>query len=306
MMIVSYTLNYQESLYKYYQKCVDENPIFVMLEKDIFNQMMQQSLSFLSVDQDQVDGFLMTHQKQNETYITMFFGDNIIQSNLMNALVDHLKNTGCKTIWVHFFNPISLSWYPKEGIIHPCYQGEVMGSKMHKSYLNWGFQEHSIQDTFYLKLDNYQQDETVTRLLLEHHLEKITYQIYDRNIHKGLHQFLEDIKALHWKETLLNNDQSEKPLPLLVALDNNVVIGFAGPLKVEDSGRGYFAGIGILDSYRNKKIGKVLFHKLVIQLRHMNASYMTLFTGRENKARHIYMGAGFEILKSFVTLKLHL
>jgi GNAT superfamily N-acetyltransferase len=305
-MIVSYTLNYLDLIYNYYQKCVGENPIFVLLEKDIFNQMIRQSQSFISIDQNQIDGFMMTHQKQDEIYITMFFGENIIQLSLMNVLVNHLKNTGCKTIWVHFFNPISLSWYPKEGIVHPCYQGEVLGSKMHQFYLDFGFKEHSIQDTFYLNLKKYQQDDLVTRLLLAHHLENITYQIYDPILHKGFHQFLDDINAQHWKDALLKNDQLDKPLPLLVALDNDVVIGFAGPLKVENSGRGYFAGIGILDAYRNKKIGKALFHKLVIQLKDMNASYMTLFTGRENKARHIYMGAGFELLKSFVTLKLNL
>jgi len=33
---------------------------------------------------------------------------------------------------------------------------------------------------------------------------------------------------------------NKPPLPLLVATDNDKVIGFTGPLKVTDDGRGFF------------------------------------------------------------------
>jgi ribosomal protein S18 acetylase RimI-like enzyme len=305
-VIVSYESNDQKSLYLCYLRYVEEDCVFVPLEQNDFFDILNLSMTFLSINQQKINGFIMSHHKNNDAYITMLYGNEKVKLDLLNSLVAHLRTMNINTIWVHFFNPVSLSWYPIKGIIHPCYQGEIKDSPMHLLYTNFGFKVHSIQDTFYMNLTSYQKDRLIQEIIEEHKLKGISYEIYNKNSHTGLIHFLDQINAPHWKNTLLENECRKNPLPLLVALDKNVVIGFAGPLMVEKSGRGYFAGIGILEAYRNHKIGKILFLELVSRLKEMNASYMTLFTGRENKARHIYMGAGFEIVKSFVTLKMHI
>jgi hypothetical protein len=35
----------------------------------------------------------------------------------------------------------------------------------------------------------------------------------------------------------------------------------------------------------------------------MGASYMTFFTGLDNPARYIYLGAGFQVAQSFADMK---
>ena len=46
--------------------------------------------------------------------------------------------------------------------------------------------------------------------------------------------------------------RNQKGWPVLVLLDHTQVIGFTGPLSVETSGRGYFAGIGVDQGYQGK------------------------------------------------------
>ena len=38
-------------------------------------------------------------------------------------------------------------------------------------------------------------------------------------------------------------------------------------------------------------------------LKEMGASYMTFFTGLDNPARYIYLGAGFQVAQSFADMK---
>ena len=84
---------------------------------------------------------------------------------------------------------------------------------------------------------------------------------------------------------------------------HNEVVGFTGPLRKENNGRGYFAGIGVLSSHQGKKLGKTLFYRLCEELKLLGSDYMTLFTGRNNNAKYIYKQAGFEVVKSFMILK---
>lgn len=305
-MIKYYTEIDENEIYNYYLLCVCEDHEFVLIEKDDFFKILHQSTTFVFLKEEKIEGLIMTHQKDLSFYITHFFGNHQRKTDLLERLIKHLKTMGIKDLWVHFFNPISIAWYLKEQITHPCYQGVPKDEKMHQFYRSNQFKEHSVQDTFYMSLDNFVQDKNIEETKNNLISKGITFDIFDSKKHLHFNEFLDEIDAPHWKKTLQDNENQSLPMPLLVALDHENVIGFAGPLMVEKSGRGYFAGIGLIDRYQGQKIGKVLFHELIIRLKNLNAKYMTLFTGRENKARHIYMGAGFEIIRSFVTLKLDL
>ncbi len=101
---------------------------------------------------------------------------------------------------------------------------------------------------------------------------------------------------------LANESLKDKADPVAAAIRNGKIIGFTGPLRVQESGRGYFAGIGIHSGYRGFGLGNVLFHTLCRTLKEMGASYMTLFTGETNPAGQIYSKAGFKIVKSWADM----
>src|SRR5690606_33552040 len=107
-----------------------------------------------------------------------------------------------------------------------------------------------------------------------------------------------------FSEAILTNINRETPYPIVTALHNNKAIGFAGPMHISDDKRGIFYGIELNSEHRGLGLGKALFHILVDSLKNMDAEYMTLFTGRTNPARNIYMDAGFKLMHSFSTLKL--
>ncbi len=94
------------------------------------------------------------------------------------------------------------------------------------------------------------------------------------------------------KERFDNLSQSERE-----TLEKNggrgFVCGFAGPLRREENGRGYFAGIGIHSDYRSRGLGSCLFAALCRGLKSVGADYMTLFTGTDGTASRIYEKAGF-------------
>lgn len=51
--------------------------------------------------------------------------------------------------------------------------------------------------------------------------------------------------------------------PVIIAEHNGKAVGFTGPIHVQESGRGYFAGIGVHSEYRKYGLGKALFSTAV-------------------------------------------
>ena len=88
-----------------------------------------------------------------------------------------------------------------------------------------------------------------------------------------------------------------------MALKGDQVAGFAGPVYPEETGRGYFSGIGVAPEFEGKGFGTLLFYRLCREERQAGAAYMSLFTGEENPARKIYERAGFEVRRTFDVMK---
>ncbi len=102
---------------------------------------------------------------------------------------------------------------------------------------------------------------------------------------------------------ILGEIAKENPRPILIAEQEGKAIAFAGPLDKEPSGRGYFAGIGCHAEYNGLGVAKVLFSNLCLGLKSVDADFMTLFTGEQNKARNIYEDAGFKIIRSWSVMR---
>lgn len=236
-----------------------------------------------------------------------------IGTKLLLALEEEMKNvlpaeTGTlKTfpLQISFFNPCALTWLVPgtPGHDHPNAPGVDVSSAAYLFFKNRNFIPTVYQNSFYLPLDRYEEpvslDETKTRLLAE----GIEICLYDFKKHGGLEELTDNLENPVWKEELLANEMlKEKGAPVAAAIRNGKIIGFTGPLRVQESGRGYFAGIGVHSGYRGFGLGNVLFHTLCRTLKEMGASYMTLFTGEANPAGQIYRKAGFKIVKSWADM----
>lgn len=85
------------------------------------------------------------------------------------------------------------------------------------------------------------------------------------------------------------------PRPLIVAIADNRIVGFTGPLDLQESGRGWFTGICVDPDYGRRGVGETLFNRLLKRFEDMGADHITLYTGENNPARHIYERAGLKV-----------
>ena len=81
------------------------------------------------------------------------------------------------------------------------------------------------------------------------------------------------------------------------------MIAWTGAIYTEPTGRGHLDGVCVSPEYRKLGLGTGIFAKLCMESKNNNAKYMTLFTGIDNNARYIYMGAGFNVACSFADMK---
>ena len=81
------------------------------------------------------------------------------------------------------------------------------------------------------------------------------------------------------------------------------VAGFAGPIIPSPSGRGYFSGIAVHPDHEKRGLGSVLFYNLCDEFKKAGARYMSLYTGVNNPALHIYEKAGFRPAREFAVMR---
>ena len=103
---------------------------------------------------------------------------------------------------------------------------------------------------------------------------------------------------INMKENFVNGG----PFGAVIVKDGKVK-GWTGAMWNEESGRGHFDGIAILEEVRGRGLGKALFSLLAYHSKLNGAKFMTFYTGLTNHARYIYMGAGFKIIQSFAIMK---
>ena len=120
---------------------------------------------------------------------------------------------------------------------------------------------------------------------------------------KPYDEFCEVIQNPGFAASIKNNLKRDEPRPFLVASNNGKVVGWTGAMYVESTGRGHLDGIVVDPNERKAGLGKGLFCNLCKHLKEMGASYMTFFTGLDNPARYIYLGAGFQVAQSFADMK---
>ena len=224
----------------------------------------------------------------------------------MNMMIDSLVSSGvAKKVECVFFCPSHLPWYipghfPHD---HPCAPGVDASSVAYNFFLKLGFFEWTAQNSYYLNLCEFYIPENVRRLTDRLSDESIEITLYDPKSHKGLYELFINIGNMSWCDYVMKSIEK----PISVAVDrkaDGLVVAYTGPIDTQPSGRGNFCGIGTHKEYRGRGIGKAVFFHMCEEQKKRGSTFMSLYTGKENPARHIYESAGFKIVHEWANMRL--
>lgn len=221
---------------------------------------------------------------------------------LLEALENAFRKAGRIHAAVTCFNPIRLPWIipGTDGHQHNNAPGIAIDIPLYQRMLSRGYKEGSRERAMYLDLSQYETpqwiEEKARRMAEKGH----TVGRYDSARHTGLEEMVEALGNPMWSAEIPMAGKTG--MDLLVALDGNVCAGFTGPVYPEKTGRGYFAGIGVAPQFEKRGFGTLLFYRLLDREKETGAQYMSLFTGEENHAGEIYIGAGFRVVRRFAVM----
>lgn len=218
---------------------------------------------------------------------------------LLSALEDAFRKAGRIYSAVTFFNPIRLPWIipGTPGHQHNNAPGIALDIPLHDRMLSRGYRESTRECAMYLNLSDYETPAWVAEK--EEKMAREGYHVdrYDPTRHVGLEEMVNALGNSMWSEEI--PAAGKAGMDLLVGLKDNTCAGFTGPVYPEETGRGYFAGLGVAPQYEGHGLGTLLFYRLLGREKQVGSQYMSLFTGEDNHARFIYLGAGFRIVRTF-------
>lgn len=266
---------------------------------------------FLAYDDEKLVGMIIAVCKTSEMgainaiLVDTNYRNKKIGDKLLTKAEEYLKSKGCKSSFVYGYLPSCYSWYvPRfDKHDHPCAPGVRINSNEYFFLLHHRYEISSIQDAFHYNLSEYELSDSINQILENAKEKGITIELYDENKHSGLEEFYKDLNIYDFEKVIRANLELEKPYPFLVVVKDGKVRGWTGALWNEESGRGHFDGIAITEDVRGGGLGKALFALLAYHSKLNGAKFMTFYTGQNNHARYIYMGAGFKIVQSFAIMK---
>lgn len=218
---------------------------------------------------------------------------------LVENVEKYLKDIGKKFIRIEFFNPINLEWIIPGTLNHdhPNTPGVDTNSDAYGFFKKIGYIERAVEVSMYNDLGKFELSNNINRKYKKLCEEGFSIEMYDADKHKGLDSFFDNLKNEYWRKEIIDNLALEAPHPFLVAVKEGKICGFAGPLEIEESGRGRFSGIGVDPGFEGKGLGTLLFFMLCYNFKQIGAAFMSLFTGENGNARKIYGSAGFEVVR---------
>lgn len=228
-----------------------------------------------------------------------------IGSEILTALEAKLReHKSIGKINVDYFNPINLEWIIPNtpGHDHPNAPGVDIEGPAFALFQKQGYEETSRQYSYYRPLKDFQYERKIAERAENLKKDDIIITYYDPHKHHGFEELFVNLGNDDWRDKIMANLQSPNPYPVLVVEQRGRIGGFTGPLYVQVSGRGYFAGIGVHSDLRLHGAGSVLFSSLCQALKDEGAGFMSLFTGTTNVARRIYESAGFAIVHEWACM----
>ncbi len=323
MNIISLTNNDLKAMHSLWNEFTNEQHFYKPMSLEQFEDKLLKNpdFSFDTVfgvkENDEliayVIGYIRQMYKDNENvpgYVNMIivkkeYRNQGIASSLLRHMEKFFKKLGKKYIQASYYLPSCYSWFipNTNNHDHPCAPGIRINSLEYFFLLHRGYKIVGQEDAFHLNLSDYEISPSIQTILDNLKKENITIELYDKNKHYGLDEFYKNLNIYDFEKVIKSNLELANPYPFLVVADNNKIVGWTGAMWNEESGRGHFDGIAILDSYRGKGIGKALFSSLAYYNKMGGSEFMTFYTGLNNYARYIYMGAGFKIVQSFALMK---
>lgn len=222
---------------------------------------------------------------------------------LLGLLEEAFAKAGKTQSEILFFNPMRLPWYIKNTDHHEHNNapGVFKTSRLYKELINYGYLERATQCAMYLELKKFKITDKALEKELKAQKENYTVGLFDKEKHHGAEEMLKSLGNPLWEEEI--GKCIREDVPVLIAAYSNKIVGFAGPIIKEESGRGYFTGIGVVKEHEGHGLGTVLFFKLCDKETKNGAEYMSLFTGSDNPALKLYEQAGFETVEEFAIMR---
>lgn len=326
MDIINYDAKYQKEMFEIYKDFRDEDDFFLVMDFEQFCGHLFKSSAFmpegtfLALVDGKLVGFAsaMVRSSDDENpkasgYLhTMIVRKEYrlqgIGSALLKKCEDFVVSKGRKSIRFVFLGGVNWPWYipNTDHHMHPGMPCVRINSPFYLFLYHHRYVVNSIHEGFHLPLAEYEMPESVKAKIEENKKIGLTVEVYDPKKHKGVLEFADEIEAdgnPGFANSIRYNLKRDVPRPFVVTLHDNIVCGWTGAMYVEETGRGHLDGITVSPRYRQHGLGKMLFCTLCNELKKMGASYMTFFTGLDNPARFMYIGAGFFVANSFADMK---
>ncbi len=322
MDIIKLTAQTQEKARALFNSAAQNEVVHRKLNEERFEEQFikttsnVEKINLIAVEDEKVIGFANASYKAdtNVGYITFVVVEKAyrrqgIGSAFIKQLQEELNCISENKLTkydISFFNPINLEWcVPNtDEHDHPNAPGVDVSSDGYLFLKNCGYRDTVYQNSFYQPLANFELSPAIKERLEKLKTQDITITYFDKDKHFGLDELFTDLGNEQWREIIIGNvNKPDGGYPVLIAEHQGKAVGFTGPLYVQPSKRGYFAGIGVHSEYRKFGLGKALFSSLCLSLKELGADYMTLFTGETNPARNIYESAGFKIVKTWADME---
>ncbi len=223
------------------------------------------------------------------------------------SLLDLLEKAFVKAGRIHseilFFNPMMLPWYIKgtKQHEHNNAPGIFKSSRLYQELLQKGYAERATEWAMYINLEEFTIPEKILQKEIKAADEGYEAVLFHKDRHHELVSMLQKLDNPLWEKEIF--EASEEGKPFLVAARSGKAVGFAGPIRRQESGRGYFTGIGVNKEHEGHGLGTILFYKLCEEEKKAGADYMSLYTGATNPAAKIYLQAGFKIVEEFAVMR---
>ncbi len=234
-------------------------------------------------------------------------------------LVDEVKKLraelGKPNITITDMNPVRLAWLipGANGHDHNNAPGVYENGMGYPFLLKQGFEARMHEVAMYVDLSAYQWNPDMDAVIEKLNEEGITVGVWKVGMGEEYDGMCDRVGSEYWRNVLKQEIAAWKenrpnadpdlwvdgiapagPRPILVAMKDEHIIGFTGPVGCQQSGRGWFTGICVDPDFGGRGIGSVLFNMLMREFIGVGAQFSSLFTGTENHAQKIYRRAGFE------------
>lgn len=230
---------------------------------------------------------------------------NGIGTKILKYLENYLQSEGRKFIRNYFACPINLKWYIPGYDKHEHAGAPAVPYNTPYYFLLLANKYYSTgqQDGFHVDLTKFELTEEIKKKIAENEKDGYTITYYDPKLHYGFDEMFDALGNEGFRASVHATLAKPNPDPLLIVQKDGEILGFTGPVRTEPTGRAYLSGVAIHPKAQKRGLGKTMFCMLCQKSKENGATFMTLFTGSDNRARNIYLYAGLRIAQSFNILR---